>query len=324
MRCFVLPISRAIQRLRFSAEQSDEKRSSFPARGFTLVELLVVIAIIGILMALIIPAVQSSRETGRKTQCANNLRQQGLAAQAFHVSKKHYPYSWGDADDWVNWGRSLLPYLEERALYDSWDRGQGYASAANAKCLATPLPLYKCPTSPSEPTYQFTFEGREQTYGTSDYKGCQSVNASDALLKHWGRTGWINGVVGRFPVKSAQIRDGESKTLLLVESSGGLVIYDASKQTWTAMPKIWFHTDGSWGGRALSGLSPTDQAVTLKTSVCTVNCSNMYSYGPYSFHPNGANVVLADGSTHFLVEEMDPATIGAMYSYNDGQSIGQF
>src|SRR5687768_10622686 len=92
-----------------------------PRRGFTLVELLVVIAIIGILVALLIPAVQAARESARQTKCKNNLKQLGLGMQNFHDVTKKFPHLGGYAN--LGWGLwpIMLPYIEQHALYDQCD-----------------------------------------------------------------------------------------------------------------------------------------------------------------------------------------------------------
>src|SRR5262245_1646718 len=102
--------------------------------GFTLVELLVVIAIIGILVALLLPAIQAAREAARRTGCANNLKNLGLAALTHHDAKKHFPLSYGSAytgesptpQSGAGWILSMLPQLEEQGLYDQFKAGGAF------------------------------------------------------------------------------------------------------------------------------------------------------------------------------------------------------
>jgi len=137
--------------------------------AFTLVELLVVIAIIGILIALLLPAVQAAREAARATQCKNNLKQLGLASLTHYSAQKHFPssgwgYKWvGDPDAGYDlnqpggWAYNLLPFLEDRAIRDI---GRGTAYPAKMQQLAimvqTPAPSFNCPSRRSKPSGALT------------------------------------------------------------------------------------------------------------------------------------------------------------------------
>jgi len=159
-------------------------------RGFTLVELLVVIAIIGILMALILPAIQSARESGRQTVCANHLKQIAFAALNHHAAQKALPaggwgYAWiGDPNRGTGrkqpggWIYNTLPYLEETALHDL---GKGTVpmsaehKAAGAKLIQTPLSFMNCPT-----------RRPAQTFGTdpsTGYPHFRTPNYSDSVME---------------------------------------------------------------------------------------------------------------------------------------------
>lgn len=123
-----------------------------PRRAFTLVELLVVIAIIGVLVALLLPAVQAARESARRMQCSNNLKQIGLAVQNHHDAMRYIPpgsVSFGNGlatSEWENWALRLLPYVELAALYDLYDFGQTNNAAIQDVVAKTVLPVMNCPS----------------------------------------------------------------------------------------------------------------------------------------------------------------------------------
>ncbi|MBL9123008.1 MAG: DUF1559 domain-containing protein [Planctomycetaceae bacterium] len=292
-------------------------------RGMSLLELLLVLGVIGLLLALLLPAVQAARETARRSHCANNLRQTAAACQLYHVAQQRFPASTSTWECWT-WAFGLLPFLDQGALYERWDRRGEFMAAANLPLAATPLPVYKCPAAISDAIYLYGTAGNERPYATIDYKGCQSVNSSDDLLKSWGRMYWLDGVVSRQRVRAAQIADGLSHTLLIVESTGGRYLYDPDGAPYKRIPQIWYPTDGGWSGRALSGYSPTWQGSLVGRPACTLNCTNMYDVGPYSFHPGGALASLCDGSVHFLSEQTEPQVIGAMYCYFEGELTGDY
>src|ERR1700676_3210772 len=128
--------------------------------GFTLIELLVVIAIIGILIALLLPAVQQVREAASKLQCANNLKQIGLALHSYHDANKQFPPGYIDGNTnpastpdndvgpgW-GWAAFLLPYLEERNVFTQINFSQRIGVGVNAQISQQPLTFYQCPSDP--------------------------------------------------------------------------------------------------------------------------------------------------------------------------------
>ncbi|WP_428303598.1 DUF1559 domain-containing protein [Lacipirellula sp.] len=283
-------------------------------RAFTLVELLVVIAIIGVLVALLLPAVQAAREASRRSQCASNLRQVGLAVQSHLAAHGHFPCSWPNGDNEITWGRSLLPYLEQGSLEKSWNPAIGMLEGSNQQVIANPIAILKCPSAPSQPTYEGTDKGVTRTFGTTDYKGVEGVLADDPVFVSWQRKDWLPGVIGRAPVELRQVTDGTSHTATVVESTGDRILYGPQ---FTQTAEIWWHTDGAWAGRALAGLAPTKYGPIFGVDLCSINCSNQYDAPPYSFHPGGAQVMIADGSIRFLQQNMDVFTLGCLFAYDD-------
>src|SRR6188508_3723218 len=118
-------------------------RTRIARTGFTLVEVLVVIAIIGILVAFLLPAIQAAREAARRTQCQNNLKQIGLAIQNHHDTRKQFPMGRNRFDQFaVSWAFFLLPYMEETAVYNSWNSKAKVYEAANNAAMRTPIETY--------------------------------------------------------------------------------------------------------------------------------------------------------------------------------------
>jgi prepilin-type N-terminal cleavage/methylation domain-containing protein/prepilin-type processing-associated H-X9-DG protein len=116
-------------------------------RGFTLVELLVVIAIIGILVALLLPAIQAAREAARRTECQNHLKQIGLALQTYHDTRKSFPMGRDKSDQYgVSWAFRILPQIEESVIYATFDKDYRVDDPQNEKAMRTPIDVYACPS----------------------------------------------------------------------------------------------------------------------------------------------------------------------------------
>ena len=162
-------------------------------QGFTLVELLVVIAIIGVLVALLLPAVQAAREAARRSQCLNNLKQIGLGFQNYHSAHGHFTPGWtednvptrGDRGPNLGWGFHLLPFVENVPLYEQFDQNQQAASGTpgdgvieNIDLIGTPVENYRCPSANSPETESIAGQGgfypAIPEYAISNYVGSGS------------------------------------------------------------------------------------------------------------------------------------------------------
>ncbi|GAA4424577.1 DUF1559 domain-containing protein [Bremerella cremea] len=282
-------------------------------RGFTLVELLVVIAIIGILIALLLPAVQQAREAARRSQCKNNLKQLGLAMHMYHDTYQSFPIgiqaAWGGS-----WSWSILPFIEQQALFDVMpnpvnDSGSFGGSDARSEQLRqlvrTPIATYFCPSQVDGPIEGTDVNGltlRAKTNylanaggnATNDNLGSGGMDVSNGLF-HAVRmnTSSPTGKVFAF----RDVKDGLSSTLLIGEA-----YYKLDDDCNVCDHFLFFHSNADSG-------NGSDFSETLGSTYDSINSKSTdgdvleRSYG--SFHPGGANIVLADGSTQFVAETID-------------------
>jgi len=309
----------AVSRAAWRAAQRPPRLGGPTCRhGFTLVELLVVIAIIGILVALLLPAIQSAREAGRRAQCINNLKQIGLAALQYHDAYGKFPPGWVQAPATVPQGKIvqgghgffpfLLPYLEEETLARiyRWDkRSQG---PDNQPVATTQLKVLQCPSAEPDRWVTAVEDSKNYSYGgrgaCGDYAGVQDVDTQLVDLGLVDRPAKYEGVLtaslvtAHYLTRMADITDGTSQTILVTECAG-------RPNTWRAGRSVAevYAPGGVWvGGTLIVFQGSTPDGVT-KPGPCAINCTN--NREAYSFHPHGVNSVFADGSLHFLNADMD-------------------
>ncbi len=314
-------------------------------RGFTLVELLVVIAIIGILMSLLLPAVQAAREAARRMACSNNLKNLGLALHHYHDDQRTFPPGavgpLGPAFPQYfqlkhhGLGTYLLPYLEQDALSRQYRWDASWFDPLNQLVVNTQLKIWQCPSArvnriqdgslptvapPPEPP----FNG---TAACGDYAGMGAVDAGlslSGLIDPPGgprdERGHYEGV---FPINAARvladIQDGTSHTILIAECAGRSQLWQGRKQ----VANIWL-TGGPWASRNLLWCRGTKPDGTGFFGPCAVNCTNDREV--YSFHPSGANAVLADGHVQFLKAAIDIRVFTRLVTRAGGEvvSAGDF
>jgi prepilin-type N-terminal cleavage/methylation domain-containing protein len=204
-------------------------RGARSGKGFTLIELLVVIAIIGVLVALLLPAVQQAREAARRTQCKNNLKQMGLAIHNYADTYLRFPSSGESTDESTNPTTrrffpvsafvAILPMIDQAPLYSAWDFNVHYTATGNTALAKTPIASYLCPSS--------TTGADQQGYGRTDYMPIAYVDF-DITGYRGGLAGAYTGNVPGidhpgalgFCNKLGEIVDGLSNTGLVVEDAG--------------------------------------------------------------------------------------------------------
>jgi prepilin-type N-terminal cleavage/methylation domain-containing protein/prepilin-type processing-associated H-X9-DG protein len=283
-------------------------------RGFTLIELLVVIAIIAILVALILPAVQAAREAARRTQCANHLKQLGLATHNYHDVYNLLPLGndWKPSAVWGGWDYNagvhvrLLPYLEQGSIFEKIDFNQSLYSAQNVFVWDISLEILKCPSDIAEPKSGFDPGDLDPVYAPAFNVGFSNYVASAGPRHYFGGSfdpqppkKFYEGLFweDHSDVRFVDIMDGQSQTLMFSERARGY--YPAS--------------DRKWNGWWASGY-PTDSLFTTYVKLNAAKDVSVISNNPQfarvfgcasSYHKGGAYFCFADGSVKFLSENID-------------------
>jgi prepilin-type N-terminal cleavage/methylation domain-containing protein/prepilin-type processing-associated H-X9-DG protein len=330
--------------------------------GFTLVELLVVIAIIGVLIALLLPAVQAAREAARRTQCANNLKQFGLGIHNYHDTFKVLPPAstgWNQRAPEVGWMVRILPFTEQTALYEklNFKLAQVWAQRVYKPKNANPndqttwsqarshqVPYNQCPdedwpsiTNPDDINNGVAYS----SYGGN--LGSQRTDSANGACNIWFTAGThfetthgnaghgntygdlnrLSGLFGRMdfgPLDLGGIKDGTSNTFAVGETS----------------MRCRNHLDGWWrDNNASNAHNSTSVPLNVKTTCvdtqqeaeqrlyiypqCIDKGNWNFSWGYRSYHPAGANFLLADGSVQFLNDDINYNIYQAYGGRNDGK-----
>ena len=302
-----------------------------PRRGFTLVELLVVIAIIGILIALLLPAVQAAREAARRSQCTNNLKQLGLAMHNYHDTHKVFPYGYrgsGTFHDRGTWMQQMLPYIEQGPLYDKYMAdGQHYVMDSPRGIKDVVIGSLTCPSDGEAPGQGGGGGPRGAPADVPGFQGNYVVCTGDT---NPGTGGGLRGIFYyHSKTKFAYIYDGTSNTLLASE-----VIIRPYNTSWG-----WGGGGGYWGGAPHASYGFTtveppnsplsDQVYACKSTThpeapCTsVAGGTRYNYAR-SYHPGGVNVALADGSIRFVSETINLITWRSLGTRAGEEVLGEF
>ncbi len=311
-------------------------RQMHRSKGFTLIELLVVIAIIATLVAILLPAVQQAREAARRSTCKNNLKQIGLALHNYHDTFNRLPAGltspgvpekpgWG-------WGASILPQLEQGALFDALRVGDVplrslYTTTATDQVralLQAPIPVYRCPSDVmpelNSNDWGHPSTGRPFKVATSNYTG---MGEHEGQVFAYSGSGprWRGVFYFESYTKFSDITDGLSNTIFINERDGGPA---ANGQNFRAA--VWIgsgsRSSNEWWAVG-SNLSRGDLGINVDYAAAGQN-ENL-GKGISSLHKGGAQVLLGDGGVRFLSESMDiDGTLSRLCRRSDGEVIGEF
>jgi prepilin-type N-terminal cleavage/methylation domain-containing protein len=301
--------------------------------GFTLIELLVVIAIIGILIALLLPAVQKVRAAANRLRCANNLKQLSLGLHHYHSVHDHFPpgntnpmgYDPGNEEDRRNWAvTALLPYVEQQALHDGVEAylANGGRYIVHCPLNKTVMPVFLCPSDPAGPKTLTGGPGSTNQQGFhGNYAACAGSTAFNGADGSDGGTD-LDGLFYAFSAtRFSDIRDGTSNTLMLSELivSPDLTSHDVRGRLFNPAKQ---------GGVLFSTLYPPNTSVADRLQWCqsipAAPCRSTHveiNLSARSYHFGGVNVVLADGSGRFISDRIAPVTWTALGTRAGGESI---
>ncbi len=314
----------------------------FRPAGFTLVELLVVIAVIGILVGLLLPAVQSVREAARRTSCLNNARQLGLALHNFESSFRVFPASgWtmvgpgNPQGKYVGWRPLILPHVEQSALGDLYNRALNWWEGTNRLSAAIPVPLFECPSTPTREDVLTAIAKPPRpalTFGNplapADYEAIQGVQPA-SINPHLPSP--VYNAENRFAVmhrnsttRFADIIDGTTQTMVIVEAAGRPWVYRRLR------PQPAFSNDQGIGWADSEGpfsLDGTNADGSIEGGGPAAGCDFVMNRRndnePHSFHPGGAVVLFAGGNSELLTETTSIAVMAAFCTRDAGDTTGQ-
>ncbi len=315
-------------------------RFSRTSAGVSLLELLVVVAIIGVLVSLLLPAVQAAREAARRMQCGNHLRQLGLGLHLFHDAQRVFPASgWtirstGNPDGrHVGWRPLTLPFLEQENVRQLYDFSLDWWEEPNATTAAIRLPLFVCPSAPARASSLSAIAKPPRPalmlsnpLAPTDYEAVMGVQPS-SINPHLPMALYHN--MNRFAVlhrnsrvRLGDVHDGTSTTITLAECSGRPEVFRRRR----LRPDLandqglgWadsegpFSLDGASENGAFEGLGPAQG--------CTHAMNRRNDNEPFSFHPQGANFLFADGHVSYLHEQTALSVAAALCTRDAGEVV---
>lgn len=308
-------------------------------RGFTLIELLVVIAIIAVLIALLLPAVQQAREAARRTQCKNNLKQLGIALHSYHDAARCFPFGQLDSTYGYSAISQLLPYIDQGNIYAKINFSLPYNDAANNAALMTTIGMLRCPSDVSN--------NLSALGGPTNYLANKGANViwQDASGPNVGMPEQNGVMYYRSSIKMSDITDGSSNTAAFSER----VLADGNNGISSPLEDVYF-----------SPLTPAtpDQAISDCNAIDITNLANQFPlfmgapwmHGQHCYlhvnvpnsrscgfftalranmpassrHTGGVHVLLADGSTRFVSQNINLTVWRSVGTRNGGEVVGDY
>jgi prepilin-type N-terminal cleavage/methylation domain-containing protein len=315
--------------------QCNPHRTHTTRRGFTLVELLVVIAIIGVLVGLLLPAVQSAREAARRMQCSNNLKQIGLAMHMYiDTHQKFPPGAWNEANrgNRLAWTVFILPFMEQTNLYNQFNFSHPHYTGVNLIPTATPVKMYLCPSN----RLKFNRNGVNPGTGENPPNGQAYTTHYYGIMGPKGINPAIAGGTTSFPIDYAgnnnQQHGGFAKSGVLYRNSNTKLgeLTDGTSNTMIVGEISWEEANcyRSWGrgasGVTMGSCKNAEFGLNVKPYIATNALPATPNFNSVSFgsqHTGGAQFAVGDGSVRFVSQSIDMATYWGSLTRNGGEVL---